>query len=67
MSPKLKVSRAVAIPAGTHTRVYVTNGRIGLSAVEPSLRLPVMQRVSISNGVFYLTPLQEFKVLVGNV
>ena len=54
------------IPAGTQTWVYVTNGRSGLSVVEPNLQLYAKHRVSISNGVVHLSTLQEFRVLVAN-
>ena len=66
ISPKLKVSRAVEIPAGTQTWVYVTSGRTGLSVLEASPQLYAKHRISLSNGVVHIAPLQEFKVLVAN-
>ena len=65
-SAKLKVPRAMNTPAGTQTWVYVTNGRNVLSVVQPNSQLYAKHRVSFSNGVVPLSPLQEFRVLVAN-
>ena len=54
------------IPAGTQTWVYVTSGRTGLSVLEANPQLYAKHRISLSNGVVHIAPLQEFKVLVAN-
>ena len=67
ISPKLKVSRAVEIPAGTQTWVYVTSGRKGPSVLEANPQLYAKHRISLSNRVVHIAPLQDFKFLVANV
>ena len=66
ISPTLKVSRVVEIPAGTQTWVYVTSGRARLSVLEANPQLYAKHRISLSNWVVHIAPLQDFKVLVAN-
>ena len=66
VSPKLKVSRAVEIPAGSQTWIHVTSGRTGLSVLEANPQTYAKPRVFLSNGVVHIAPLQKFKVLVAN-
>ena len=65
-SPKLKVSRAVNIPAATQMWVNVKGGTTGLSVLEANPQLYAKHRIYISNGVVHIVPLQEFKVPLAN-
>ena len=65
-SPKVKVAKAITLPAGSQTWVTVTTKRHGLMALRPNDALYQSAQVLATNGVVQVEPDKPFRILIAN-